>query len=209
MSGLGYGEQIGGADVPDNAIPVLIGARGEANEFTQGGPDVPGALPHPQVMSATLMRIEHELRRLRFASPQLGRQEVRVDQGQTDSGNGSFLSVVEGPRSGADWYVERVAVTVMGAAFAGNVAIYQGTGANASAVPDDGMFLDGLQGLAGLGSSVHSVLSPNTPYFLQGGAPLVISCKGGGVNSVQWFVRIQMREVLGQIDPLLQNQGRQ
>lgn len=211
MSGL-YGEQIGSADIPDNIVPVLIGQRGEADQFSFSPPapeDAIASLPHEVVMSATLMRIEHELRRLRFSTPMLGRQEIRLDQGNTDPGDGSFITSIEGPRSGADWYVERISCQIGGNSLTAFLRCHQGSGA-APATVEGSMFIDGIQGFQGAAapSAVFQTLSPNTPYYIQGGQPLVVSSRGGGALGVPWYVRIQMREVLGQSDPLLQNQGR-
>lgn len=192
-----FGAQLGGADIPDNPIPALIGPPP-----TEPPPPPDYDLPHEEVMSATLMRIEHELRRLRFATPQLGRQQTREDAGQT-SAAGAITFTFEGPRSGADWYVERIAVSVAGASAAAIVAAYQGSGATASGF-DETMLIDFLGSLTA-GPPARGVMARNFPYFVYGGQPLVVAITGA-VALQATAVRFQMREVLGNLDTMLQNQ---
>jgi hypothetical protein len=195
--------QLGGADIPDNFIPELIGARGSAADvFT---PPPPGAaqLDHATVISSTLMRIEHEIRKLRRVTPQLGRQMSRPDTVNLQGGAVAGTIPFEGPRSGADWYVERVTVSVSGASAAGQVGVYQGSQGNIGI--DETQLLGFLGALAG-NSPSRGQLEPQTPYFLYGGQPFIVAFFGVVANS-SCTARIQYREVLGQIDPLLQDQN--
>jgi hypothetical protein len=161
---------------------------------------VGGEEPHEGiVMIATLQSIERELRRIRSFTPEYGRQFVRQDGGQAVGGIISF--VIEGPRSGSDWYIERVSISAAGASAAGVVNLYQGQGI------DESQFLDGLSALAGAGPGpARGVLDGRgVPYFIYGGGPVLVAVSGV-VAATPVLVRLQGREVLSGADPALRGQ---
>lgn len=160
---------------------------------------VPGEPHEGVVIAATLGRIERELRRLRSLTAEYGRQFVRWD-GAVASGAGLGLVVFEGPRSGADWYVERVTVSVAGASAAGLLLLYEGSQGNNQ--PDESQLIDALPALSGNSPSRGVLDGRGTPYFIYGGAPLVVALVGV-VAASPVFCRLQGREVLSGTDPAL------
>lgn len=162
----------------------------------------PGApveqLPTDVVIAATLGRIEHELRMQRAMSSQAGRRQVISDGLNLSGGAVAGVIIIEGPKSGADWLVERIAITASGASAAAILAIYQG------ARIDELRLIDQLPSLAGNAPS-RGTFAPNFPYLLEGGQPLLISFAAVVANGA-CTARVQMKEVEGQLDPEMQNQ---
>lgn len=189
-----------------NEVSLGVG-RGQAGDAEHGlsglqrAPQgVGGEEPHEGiVMISTLQSMERELRRIRSFTPQYGRQFVRQDGGQA-SGAGAISFASEGPRSGMDWYIERVAVSVGGASAAGIVSLYQGQ------TIDESQLLDFLPALSGNNPS-RGVLDGHggAAYFIYGGGPVLIAITGV-VNGSAVQVRLQGREVLSGADPALMPQ---
>jgi hypothetical protein len=177
----------GGNEVASFEQPLRPAPRGVAGEEPHEG----------IVIASTLQRIERELRRIRSFTPQYGRQFTKQDGGQATGG--VFSCVFEGPKSGADWYVERVAVSVGGASAAGLLLLY------ASQAIDESNFLDGLGALTGNTPSRGVLAGSGTPYFLYGGAPLLVVLQAV-VAGAACQVRLQGREVLSGADPALRGQ---
>lgn len=189
-----------------NEAELIVGGQGGAGQAgglagLQRAPrGIGGEEPHEGiVMIATLRSIERELRRIRSFTPEYGRQFTRQDGGQAAGGNISF--VLEGPRSGSDWYVERIAVSAGGASAAGVLALFQGQAI------DESQIIDVLGALVGNNPS-RGVLDGHggAPYFIYGGGPVTVAVLGV-VAATPVNVRLQGREVLSGADPALRAQN--
>lgn len=155
---------------------------------------------------AALGRIERELRRIRSLSAEVGRQFAESDGGQA-SGAGLFVQRFEGPKSGNDWYVERVTVSASGASAAGTVALYRSSSSGqAGQAQDESQLVDFLGSLTGAAGPSRGKLDGNgTPYFVYGGVGLTVVV-AGVVAGASVFINLQGREVVGGKDPALRQQ---
>lgn len=177
-----------------NEVAERLGIKG------QGAAGQEAEIPEPShaiVIASTLNRIERELRRIRSFTPQYGRQFVRYDGGGAPGGAQAI--VFEGPKSGADWYVERVSVSVAGASAAGTVQLYEGDKI------DESRWIDGLGALTGNTPSRGALDGRGTPYFIYGGFPMLVQVAGVVAGS-QVLVRMMGREVLSGVDPAMREQ---
>lgn len=183
----------------------LTSTQGQAADGGRRVPEraMPGE-PHEGVVAiAVLNRIERELRRIRSFTQEYGRQFTRWD-GAVATAGGLAVIAFEGPKSGNDWYVERLTVSASGVSAAGVLTLYQGSLGNA-AVPDEGQLIDVLGALVGNSPSRGVLDGRGTPYFLYGGAPVMAVLTGVVANS-SIFARLQGREVLAGADPALRPQ---
>lgn len=155
---------------------------------------------------AALNRIERELRRIRSFTNDYGRQYADADGGQCGA-NTFFVQRFEGPKSGNDWYVERVAVSVSGASAAGTVVLYRSSSLGAAGVlQDESQFVDYLGALAGSSPSRGVLDGRGTPYFVYGGNGLTVVV-ANVVAGASVFITLQGREVLAGADPALRQQA--
>lgn len=191
----------GASTDPDIATPDTMGQFG-VHPAPPGKPH--RGVPEEQVLHlAALGNIERELRRIRSFTAEFGRQSVKQDGGPASAG-GLIEFVFEGPKSGADWYIERVGVSAAGASAAGVVSLFA-TGLVAGA-PDESEFLDVLGALTGNSPSRGVLDGKGTPYFVYGGRPITVQVSGVVANA-QVQVRVQYREVLSGADPALRAQN--
>lgn len=176
------------------------------NPLAQGAPGRPGpARPEPEedvrwdvVMLSHLASMERELRRMRSYMPANGRQFVASDGNEAPGG--VVALAFEGPKSGNDWYLERITVSAAGASAAGMVCVYAGNAL------DESNLLDCLGALTGNTPSRGVLDGDGTPYFVYGGAGVLVRVSGVVADaSVQ--VRLQGREVLAGADPALRDQA--
>ena len=159
---------------------------------------------HVQNLSA-LFRIERELRRIRSLGQEVGRQFIDADGGQA-TGAGLFVQRFEGPRSGNDWYVERVTVSVSGASAAATVALYRSSSQGAPGqAQDESQLADFLGALTGASPSRGKLDGNGTPYFIYGGVGLTVVV-AAAVAGASVFISMQGREVLAGADPALRQQ---
>lgn len=183
----------------------LGAAAGLDDDLSVGGlrrapQGVGGEEPHEGiVMISVLHSIERELRRIRSFTPQYGRQFVRLDGGQAAGGAISFA--LEGPKSGSDWYIERLSVSVGGASAAGIVALYEGP------IVDESRFIDLLPALSGNNPSRGVLDGRGVPYFIYGGLGSIAVAVTGVVAGSAVNVRLMGREVLSGADPAMRNQS--
>lgn len=178
-----------------NEVASSLGELGKAPE------GVAGEKPHEGIVIISVLNsIERELRRIRSFTPEYGRQFMRLDGGQATAG-GIFNAVLEGPKSGMDWYLERLIVSVAGASAAGVLAVYTGQ------VVDESSLVDFLAALTGNNPSRGRLDgSGGSPYFIYGGGPVLVSLSGiVAATAVQ--IRLQGREVLSGADPALRPQS--
>lgn len=177
---------------------------GNEAEFIEGGlRDVgrPTKHDHPvgTVMIGHLAGIERELRRIRSSTPEYGRQFIRTDGGQA-AGAGTILFVVEGPKSGNDWYVERVAVSVnANVAAAGQAALYSGP------LADESQIIDSQVVPVGNPSRLTFDGHGGAAYFIYGGGPVAVLVAGLAAGNPT-TMRLQGREVISGADPALRGQ---
>jgi hypothetical protein len=157
------------------------------------------AHPVGLVMIGHLACIEKELRRIRSFTPEYGRQFLRSDGGQAPA-SGNILFVAEGPKSGNDWYVERVAISVnANVAAVGAAALYAGQ------LADESQIIDNQPVPIGNPSRLTFDGHGGAAYFVYGGGPVAILVAGlAAGNPVT--MRLQAREVLSHADPALRNQ---
>jgi hypothetical protein len=182
---------------------------GNEAEFIEGGLEQPSmkqlqlqeqqAHPVGVVMIGHLACIEKELRRIRSFTPEYGRQFLRSDGGQAPA-SGIILFVAEGPKSGNDWYVERLAISVnANVAAAGAAALFAGQ------LADESQIMDSQVVPIGNPSRLTFDGHGGAPYFVYGGGPVAVQVAGlASGNPVT--MRLQGREVLGGADPALRNQ---
>ncbi len=159
------------------------------------------AEPHEAVvMISHLGTIERELRRIRSFTAEYGRQFLRSDGGQAPA-SGTMGFLLEGPKSGNDWYVERLAVSVNAVVAAGIAALYEGQAADESRLID----MVGLTPTAA--APARGVLDGHggSPYFIYGGGPVFVAVFGLVAGNPA-NVRLQGREVLSSFDPAMREQ---
>ena len=160
------------------------------------------AEPHEAVvMVSHLAAIERELRRIRSLTPEYGRQFGRQDGGQPAGTVMTFT--LEGPKSGNDWYVERLAVSVNAVVAAGAVvALFTGS------IVDESQLLDSLVIPVPTVAPSRATLDGHggAAYFVYGGQPVTVQVQGI-VAGNPTTVRLQGREVLSSMDPALYGQG--
>lgn len=159
------------------------------------------AEPHEAVvMVSHLAAIERELRRIRSFTAEYGRQFLRSDGGQAPA-SGTMVFLAEGPKSGNDWYVERVAISVNAVVATGIAVLYEGN------LLDESRMLDQVSLVPTAAAPARGVLDGHggAPYFIYGGAPVTLVVFGLATGNPANY-RLQGREVLSSSDPALRAQ---
>lgn len=179
---------------------------GNEAEFIEGGLQEIGKPAdrerHPVglVMIGHLAAIERELRRIRSFTPEYGRQFARQDGGQP--GGTTMVFTLEGPKSGNDWYVERLVVSVNAVVAAGAVvALYTGS------IVDESQLMDSAPIAVPAAAPSRATLDGHggAAYFVYGGQPVTVQVQGIVAGSPT-TVRLQGREVISGADPALRQQ---
>lgn len=188
----------------------VFGGGYEAEHAIAGGPPTlaeqakASGRPDGEVLAlVALGRMERELRRIRLLSGEVGRQFCQEDGGTANASN-IFVQRFEGPKSGNDWYVERVTVSVAGAAAAATVGLYRGPVVSGG-LPLEADLVDFLPNLFGNTPSRGVLDGKGTPYFVYGGNGVTVVVNAA-VASVPVVVNLQGREVAAGSDPALRGQ---
>lgn len=116
-----------------------------------------------------------------------GRPFTAIATGVTDAA-GSAVVVIDGPRVGQVWHLERVTVSVAGASAAGTCALYLDSPAA------DVDLLDYANAMLGNAPSRVVFGAPGSPYLIPNGTPVVVVVAGAAVAQAV-SIRYQGRNV--------------